>query len=142
MSTMTHLLDAAAKVTGSDYKTAKLLGRTSQELSDWRHGRRNPQPEDHALVAALADLDAEEALVRAVLAKHADTPKGERLLSVLGNVLRRTGEPVTLGFFASVASGIGPTTKTAAAATVKAVATMCSRSMRRRQSGHCQMLQT
>lgn len=88
---MTHLLDAAAKVTGSDYKTAKLLGRTSQELSDWRHGRRNPQPEDHALVAAIADLDAEEALVRAVLAKHADTPKGERLLSVLGNVLRRWG---------------------------------------------------
>lgn len=142
MSTMTHLLDAAAKVTGSDYKTAKLLGRTSQELSDWRHGRRNPQPEDHALVAAIADLDAEEALVRAVLAKHADTPKGERLLSVLGNVLRRTDEAVTLGFFASVASGIGPTTKTAAAATVKAVATMYSRSMRRRQSGDCQMLQT
>lgn len=142
MSRINELLDAAERVTGSDYKTAQLLGKPRQEISNWRHGHKNAQPEDHALVAAIAGLDAEEALVRAVIAKHADTPKGERLLSALGNVLRRTGEAVTLGFFVSVASGIGPTTKTAAAATVKAVATMYSRSMRRRQSGDCQMLQT
>lgn len=142
MSTMPHLLDAAAKVTGSGYKTAKLLGRTSQELSDWRHGRRNPQPEDHALVAAIAGLEPEEALIRAVIAKHADTPKGERLLSVLGNVLRRTGEAVTLGFFVSVALGTGPTTKTATAAALKTVATMCRRAIGGRQSGDCQMLPT
>lgn len=85
------LLDAAKDKTGSDYRTAKLLDRSSQEISNWRHGHKNPQPEDHALIAALGGLDPEEALVRAVLAKHADTPKGERLLSVLGNVLHRTG---------------------------------------------------
>jgi hypothetical protein len=59
-------------------------------------------------VAALAGLDAEEALVRAVIVKHADKPKGEKLLSVLGNVLRRTGEAVTLGFFVSVVWGLIP----------------------------------
>jgi len=102
------LLDAAAKKTGSDYKTAELLGRPRQEISNWRHGHKNPQPEDHALIAALAGLDPEEALVRAVLAKHADTPKGERLLSVLGNVLHRTGAAVTLLLLASVGSATSP----------------------------------
>lgn len=96
------LLDAAKEKTGSDYKTAKLLDRSSQEISNWRHGHKNPQPEDHALVAALAGLDPEEALIRAVLVKHANTSKGERLLSVLGNVLHRTGAAVTLLLFASV----------------------------------------
>lgn len=101
-STINALLDAAEKKTGSDYQTAKLLGKPRQEISNWRHGVRSAQPEDHALVAALAGLDPEEALVRAVLEKHANTSKGERLLSVLGNVLHRTGAAVTLLLFASV----------------------------------------
>ena len=103
MSTLIDLMDAAALATGSDYRTAKALGITPQKLSDWRHGRQNPQPEDHALLAMLAGRDPEEALVRAVLAKHADTPKGERLLTALGKGLRVTGGLVTSLFFASVA---------------------------------------
>ena len=102
LTTINALLDAAKAKTGSDRQTAKLLDRSNQEISDMRHGRLNAQPEDHALIAAIGGLDAEEALVRAVIAKHADKPKGEKLLSVLGNVLRRTGAAVTLGFFASV----------------------------------------
>lgn len=102
MSTITELLDAAREQTGSDYKTAKALGVTPQRLSDWRAGRQNAQPEDFALVAALAKRDPEEELIRATLAKHANTAKGERLLSALGNVLTRTGAAVTLLFFASV----------------------------------------
>ncbi|RYE81479.1 MAG: hypothetical protein EOO80_01015 [Oxalobacteraceae bacterium] len=102
--TVNELLDAAKKVTGSDYKTAKALGVPTTYISNWRHGTggRNAQPEDLALIAGIAGLDAEEVLVRAILDKHANTTKGEKLLSVLGNVLRRTGEAVTLGFFASV----------------------------------------
>ena len=98
MSTIVSLLDAAKQKTGSDYKTAKLIGATPQRISDWRSGREKgqPQPEDFALVAAAAGLDAEEALVRAVIEKHANKAKGEKLLSVLGNALRRTGEAVTL----------------------------------------------
>lgn len=121
MSTITALLDAAAKKTGSDYQTAKLLGKGRQEVSNWRHGLRNPQPEDHALVAALAGLDAEEALIRATLEKHANTPKGERLLSVLGNGLRRIGEGATLLLFASVGLGMTPGSAEAA----HRLATMC-----------------
>ncbi|MCE4555013.1 hypothetical protein [Pelomonas cellulosilytica] len=121
------LLDAAKDKTGSDYKTAQLLGVPFQLISDWRGARKNPQPEDHALVAALAGLDAEEALVRAIIEKHRDKPKGERLLSALGNVLRRTGEVVTLGFFASVVWGLIPGgSAPASAKTMTAeVATMC-----------------
>lgn len=91
MSSITELLDAAKKITGSDYKTAKLLGITPARLGDWRGGRQNAQPEDHALLAAVAGFDPEKALVRAVLAKHADTPKGERLLSALGKAWHQTG---------------------------------------------------
>lgn len=111
MSTIVKLLDAAKEKTGSDYKTAKLLGVTPQVVSDWRNGRDKgrPQPEDHALVAAVAGLDAEEALIRALLAKYADKPKGEKLLSALGNVLARTGAAVTLLFLASGGLGTTPT---------------------------------
>lgn len=118
MSTINALLDAAEKKTGSDYQTAKLLGKPRQEISNWRHGVRSAQPEDRALVAALAGLDPEEALVRAVLEKHANTSKGERLLSVLGNVLHRTGAAATLLLCVSVVSGM-----TLAAS--DAMATMC-----------------
>jgi len=101
MSTIQALLDRAKERTGSDYKTAKQLGVPFQTVSNWRHGRLNPQPEDHALVASLAGLDPEEALIRAVLEKHANKPKGERLLSVLGNALLRTGAVATSLSFAS-----------------------------------------
>lgn len=135
MSTIETLLNAAATKSGSDYKTAKMLGLTPQLICDWRAGRKNAQPEDHALVAALAGFDAEEAMVRAMLAKHANTPKGERLLSVLGNVLRRTGAAATLLLFASVGSG---TTRPI----YEALATMCRGTTRWRQSGHCQIITT
>lgn len=102
MATIIDLLDAAAKQTGSDYRTAKALGVTPQRVSDWRHGRQNAQPEDHALVALLAKLNPEEALVRAVLEKHKDTAKGERLLSALGKGFRATGAGVISLIFASV----------------------------------------
>lgn len=101
MSAISALLDKAKERTGSDLKTAELLGIPHQHVSNWRHGHKNPQPEDHALVASLAGLDPEEALIRAVLEKHANKPKGERLLSVLGNVLLRTGAVATSLSFAS-----------------------------------------
>ena len=139
VSTIVTLLDAAKTVTGSDYATAKAIGTTTQIVSNWRHGRRTAQPEDLALIAGLAGLDAEEVLVRAIIEKHANTSKGERLLNVLGNVLRRTGEAVTLGFFVSVAWGLIPgnadarTSPKASGDNVHRV---------RRQSGKCQMLRT
>jgi hypothetical protein len=112
--TINKLLDAAKNVTGSDYKTAQAIGTSRMKISDWRAGRQPAPPEDHALIAAVAGLDAEEHLVRAVLAKHRDTPKGERLLSALGNGLRAITAGVTSVFFASVAF-LAPATKAEAA---------------------------
>lgn len=154
LTVINALLDAAKEKHGSDYKVAKLLGRQTQEISDMRHGRLTAQPEDHALIASLGGLDAEEALVRAVIAKHAGKPKGERLLSVLGNVLRRTGEAVTLGFFGSAVLATNPRNAEAAANLMHqttsadgwnlltALATMCRRVDQWRQSGDCQMATT
>jgi len=148
--TINALLDAAKKVTGSDYKTAKALGVPTTHISNWRHGGRNPQPEDHVLIAKVAGLDPEEALVRATLAKHANTPKGEKLLSALGNALRRTGEAVTLGFFGSAVLATNPRSAEAATSLIHQTAssdtwsmlaflsTMCRK--QRRQSMECQML--
>lgn len=132
MPTIVHLLDATAKATGSDYQTAKLIGKTRQQLSDMRHGRLTAQPEDHALIAAVAGLDPEEALIRATLEKHANTPKGERLLSVLGNALHRTGAGATL--LLCVSAGWAMTQ-----AAGSYLATMCRPSQRWRQSRHCQI---
>lgn len=103
MSTISTLLDRAKEKTGTDANTAKALGVPFQTVSNWRHGRKTPQPEDFALVAALAGLDPEEALIRAVLEKHANKRKGEQLLSVLGNALLRTGAVATSLSFASAA---------------------------------------
>ena len=101
MSTIGELLDAAKARTGSDYATAQALGVPRQKVSNWRHGLAVAQPEDHALVADLAGQDPHVALVRATLAKHQDTPKGERLITALGKRFRAIGEGVTLLFLAS-----------------------------------------
>lgn len=99
MSTINELLDAAKATTGSDYKTAQVLGITRQRLYAWRKGDQNPQPEDHALVAQIAGRDPMAAMARAVLEKHGDSPKGERLRSALGKSLQAIGGLViTLGF--------------------------------------------
>lgn len=97
-----QLLDEAKAATGSDYKTAQMLGITRGRLSDWRNGKQNPQPEDYALIAAIAGQDAEEALVSAVLRKHANTPKGERLVTALGKVLSAAHAAVAVFVCASV----------------------------------------
>ena len=85
------LLDKAKEMSSSDYKTAKLLGVSPQIVSDWRHGRRRPQPEDMALLAQVAGMDAGDWLVRGVLEKHAGTAKGDRLFIALGKSRPATG---------------------------------------------------
>jgi hypothetical protein len=89
---LNSLLDKAKEKCGSDYATAKALGITPQMLSDWRTQRKNPQPEDAALIAAVAGLDPVTEMARAVVAKHEGTPKGERLLKAVGKALQATGE--------------------------------------------------
>jgi hypothetical protein len=101
------LMDKAAAMAGSDYKIAKSIGVTPQVVSDWRHQRRNPQPEDIALLAGLAGLNAEQWAMRALIEKHEGTAKGDRLYKALGKALLATGATVaSVGANATVISGM------------------------------------
>lgn len=91
---VTQLLDKSKIVTGSDYKTAQTLGIARSVVSNWRTGQTNCSPEDIAQLAAIAGLEADKWLIRAVLAKHEGTAKGDRLMKALGKVLAVTGGAV------------------------------------------------
>ena len=73
------LLNHAKSATGSDYATAKALGVSRAHVSQWRSGKHACTPEDVAQLAALAGLEADKWLIRAVIAKHEGTAKGDRL---------------------------------------------------------------
>lgn len=85
------LIDKAKSIAGSDYALAKLLEVTPQTVSNWRHGRKPCPAADVALLAGIAGLDATAWLVRATLAKHEGTTKGDQLYKALGKALRVTG---------------------------------------------------
>lgn len=85
------LLDKAREVTLSDYKTAQAIGVPRTVISDWRAGRKTTPPEDIALLAQVAGMDAGDWLVRGVLEKHAGTAKGDRLFIALGKSRPATG---------------------------------------------------
>lgn len=103
---LNELINRAKAIAGSDYKLAKLMGVPAQHISNWRHGSRNCSPEDVAILAGVAGLDAVSWHIRAVLEKHAGTEKGDRLLKVLGKGSPVTGEAIALsGTVASQTSG-------------------------------------
>ena len=85
------LIDLAKSIAGSDYKVAKMIGATPQQISDWRYGRKAVSPEDQALIASVAGLNAEQVALRAMVSKHEGTPKGDRLMKVLGKASLATG---------------------------------------------------
>jgi len=105
---LVELLDKAKSVVGSDYKVAQLLEIPRSHVSAWRHGKRTATPEDQALLAGLAGLDANAWLARATCAKHEGTPKGERLLKVLGKAsLATIGGSFSAGASAAQAFSLG-----------------------------------
>lgn len=88
---LVRLLDEAREKSGSDQKTANALGISRTVISSWRNGHRTCSPEDVAQIAAVAGLEPEKWLIRAVIAKHEGTPKGDRLMKALGKSLLLTG---------------------------------------------------
>ena len=103
---LNELIDKAAAIAGSDGKLAKVIRQTRTTMSDWRHGRRTCTPEDVSILAAVAGLNAEEWLIRAMLEKHAGTEKGELLVKALGKGSRVTGGAIAFsGTVASQTSG-------------------------------------
>jgi DNA-binding transcriptional regulator YdaS (Cro superfamily) len=86
------LIEKAGAIAGTEYKLAKALGVPQQVLSDWKAGRRTCVPADRARLAAMAQEDAVQELVRATIQSTEGTLRGEQLATVLGKWLRATGE--------------------------------------------------
>ena len=74
------LIDAASKRAGSDGKLAVMLGVPRQHVSHWRHEHRPCNPENMALMAHIAGLDAIETLARATVKQYEGTAKGDLLM--------------------------------------------------------------
>lgn len=92
LEALNALIDSAAKqVGGKDAKLAATLGITRQRMSDWRSGRKTCQPEDQALMASIAGMNAIEVLARATVKQHEGTAKGDLLMRALGKSLLVTG---------------------------------------------------
>lgn len=88
---LNKLIDEAKARAGNDTKLAKMLNTTSSRVSDWRHGRKTCQPEDQAVLASIAGMNAIEVLARATVQQHEGTPKGDLLMRALGKTLLATG---------------------------------------------------
>lgn len=89
---LNELLTRAAKALGgNDTKLAKTLGVSPQRISNWRHGHKTCQPEDQALLASIAGMNAIEVLARATVKQHEGTAKGDLLMRALGKSLLATG---------------------------------------------------
>lgn len=91
LTSLNLLIDQASLVAGSDYRLAQSLKVGRQVISNWRHGRKTATPEDQALIAAIAGLDAAQVLARAMVEKHEGTAKGDMLMKALGKAFLVTG---------------------------------------------------
>lgn len=108
---LNELLTRAAKALGgNDTKLAKTLGVSPKRISNWRHGHKTCQPEDQALLASIAGMDAIEVLARATVKQHEGTAKGDLLMRALGKSLLATG--AVLGSAGASAAAIFSSTPT------------------------------
>ena len=85
------LIDKAGKLVGNERKLSIALGIPQTHISMWKSGKKACTPPDRARLAAMANEDAVQELVRATLTATAGTLRGEQLQSVLGKWLRATG---------------------------------------------------
>ena len=85
------LIDKAGRLVGNERKLSIALGIPQTHISMWKSGKKACTPPDRARLAALANEDAVQELVRATLANTAGTLRGDQLQTVLGKWLRATG---------------------------------------------------
>ena len=118
-ATINLLIDKARAIAGSDGKVAKALKVPATMVSDWRHGRRNPTPEDFALLAMVAQVDPLSELARATVQKHQGTAKGDMLMKALGKALLATG--AVIGSAGASARPIGSMIRVAVEQTIQCI---------------------
>lgn len=118
------LIDKASKACKSEADLARTIGATRQNMNGWKKGTRPCPPEDIALMAAVAGMDATTWLAKAVVQKHEGTAKGDQLMRVLGKALLATGAAIGSSG-ASAAAIFGTTGSGAAEWVLAAYSTMC-----------------
>ncbi|MDD2547346.1 MAG: hypothetical protein PHI55_13855 [Burkholderiaceae bacterium] len=89
MVELSELTSQACVKVGSSTKLAEMLEVPQPAISMWKNGTRPCPPEDQARIAAVLGLDPVEALVGAVMERHAGTPKGEALAMLFANCRRK-----------------------------------------------------
>lgn len=85
------LIHAASAIAGSQNKLAKSIGYSSSEVSEWATGSRACPLEAQVLMAHLAGFNPQEVLAHAMIERHANTPRGEKLFTALGKASRQAG---------------------------------------------------
>ncbi len=98
MKTEKTLIDRAAENCSSYSELAKRIGTSKQALSQMKHGTREISPETAALLADIANEDAREAVIRAVMERNKTGPKAQQIREILGKALA-AGVAATLLFF-------------------------------------------
>jgi transcriptional regulator with XRE-family HTH domain len=82
---LNSLLDKAKEITGSDYKTASLMGLKGQHVSNWRKGRCKPNAESRAMLAAILKMDISDINV-AIDANKKDKERMQEFLKKFENL--------------------------------------------------------
>ena len=85
------LIDAATAACGSAYKLSKHIGYSRNEVSGWRLDKRACPLEAQVFMAQIVGLDVDAVIHHALIEKHADTPRGEKLVSALRKGLMAAG---------------------------------------------------
>lgn len=77
MKNIDDLLDTVKKITGSDYKTAKLLGIATAHVGNWR-GRRGMPSNKHVIeMCKFAGIDIGEAIIAVEYSRENERPLKE-----------------------------------------------------------------
>lgn len=101
------LIDKAGRLAGSEYKLAQALGVPQTHVSMWKSGKKTCTPPDRARLAAMANEDAVQELVRATMATTEGTLRGDQLKAVLGKWLHQTGGADVFGLLAVASLSYG-----------------------------------
>lgn len=85
------LIDAAAEICGSAYKLSQHIGYSRNEVSQWRNDKRPCPIEAQVFMAQIVGLSVDVVMREALIERHANTPRGEKLVTALGKGLMGAG---------------------------------------------------
>jgi DNA-binding transcriptional regulator YdaS (Cro superfamily) len=105
--TLKTLIDKAAKQVQTRYKLAQALGVTPAQVYNWQTGAKPCSPADQARIAAIANEDPMQQLVRATLEQTEGTLRGEQLRAALGKYVHQTGAASVFGMLAAAMTALG-----------------------------------